>query len=64
MSEFRKNAMDAIRDAEATDRLDREARLLGIARAWLELAEHEDRVRRLEAELTEAVRSDASSSKH
>ena len=48
MSGFRQKATDAIRDAQATARPDRKARLLSLAQAWLDLAEREERVREVD----------------
>ncbi len=64
MSDYRQKAMDAVRDAEATDRPDRKLRLLSLAQAWLELADHEQRVRDLAAQTSDMPGSDESSCKH
>jgi hypothetical protein len=58
MSGFRQKAMDAIRAAVATDRPDRKAQLLTVAQAWLELAEHERRVREVEVAKPKDIRGD------
>ncbi len=53
--DFRGKALDAFREARATHRMERKMRLLALAEAWRNLADHEERVQRLEAEIERSL---------
>lgn len=47
---FRRNALNLFRLARETTQIERKLRLLAMAQEWVDLADHERKVRRLVAE--------------
>ena len=58
-TDFRRRALDLFRLAKGTERRERKMRLLALAQAWLNLADHEQRVRQLEAETEHLLNAEA-----
>jgi hypothetical protein len=58
-TDFRRRALDLFRLAKGTERRERKMRLFALAQAWLNLADHEQRVRQLEAETERLLNAEA-----